>query len=116
MSTIGFSNKDGDVVRLSTRTLELILDRAVRHVADPSEAEDLSTSIYSDGISFDLFEPAERTRLAHAFRRGAQELRSELEAGVEPLPNFGSGNIPKINEIIALLDRFSPADGPSGQR
>jgi hypothetical protein len=114
MSTIGFSNSDEDVVRLSTRTLELILDRAVRHVDDPSEAENLRTCIYSDGVSFDVFETAERLRLAEAFRCGTLELRGELETGAEPLPNFGPGNISKLDEILALLGRFIPADGTPG--
>ncbi|MBO0803935.1 MAG: hypothetical protein J2P25_12785 [Nocardiopsaceae bacterium] len=110
MSTISFSDSVGDILGLSTRTLELILDRAVPHVSDPEEAEDLRTCIYSDGVSFDVFERAEGIRLADAFRRGALELKVELEAGKEPLPKFGAGNIPKLDEIVALIDRFLPAD------
>lgn len=111
MSTIGFSDKEEDVINLSTRTLQLILDRAVPRISDSSEAEDLRTCIYSDGVSFDLFEPGTRERVTRAFREGTLQLKQELEAGEEPLPDFGAGNIPKLDEIVALIDRFLPAGG-----
>jgi hypothetical protein len=111
MSTIGFSNEHEDIVRLSTRTLQLILERADQHVSELDEAEELRMALDVDGISFELVDPPKRARLVDAFRRGTLELRAELEAGAEPLPSFAAGNIPKLDEILALLDRFTPASG-----
>lgn len=114
MGTIGFGPRDEDTVAVSGRTLDLLIDRALPSIADPAEAEELRMCGDVDGISFDLFEPGARERVAIAFREGTLQLKRELEAGTEPLPNFGPGNIGKLDEILALLDRFIPADGTPG--
>lgn len=116
MGTISFAPRDEDTVAVSGRTLDLLIDRAVPGITDPAEVEELRMCGDIDGISFDLFEPGTRARVATAFREGTLQLKRELRAGVEPLPNFGPGNIGKLDEILALLDRFIPADGTSGQR
>lgn len=109
MGTISFAKRDEDTVAVSGRMLDLLIDRALPYMADPSEAEELRMCGYVDGIAFDLFKPGARERAVTAFRRGTSDLRRELEAGEEPLPRFGAGNIPKLDEIVALLDRFAPA-------
>lgn len=111
MGTIGFADRDEDIVAVNGRTLDLLIERAVPYIADSGDAEELRMCSYVDGISFDLFEPGTRARIARAFREGTLQLKRELEAGGEPLPHFGAGNIPKMNEIVALIDRFLPADG-----
>jgi len=114
MATIAFSHASEDIVSLSGRTLDLLIDHAVPGLADPAEAEDLRMCSDVDGISFHLFQPEARERVAVAVRAGALEIRQELASGIEPLPNFGAGNIAKLDEILALIDRFVP--GGDGSR
>jgi hypothetical protein len=111
MAVVSFSRADEDIVDLSGRTLDLLINRAVPRLSDASEAEELRMCSDVDGISFQLFQPEARERVAGAVRDGTLELERELETGVEPLPNFGAGNIAKLDEILALIDRFIPASG-----
>lgn len=90
-------------------TLDLILERAVRLVKNEAEAEEMASAEYVKGISFELYDPEKRIRFANAFRKGTLQLKRQLQAGDRVHPYYGPGNIPKLDEIVALLDRFTPA-------
>jgi hypothetical protein len=105
-SLLSFSEKPDDIVGINNNIYSLIVPRAIAHASDAADAEEIRQSQFVGGISFDLFSPERRGRLAEAVRLGIQDFKSQVEAG-DPLERpVDPGVIEKLDEALRLFDRF----------
>jgi hypothetical protein len=106
MAVLGFSDDAADVVSFRKAIFRMILERARERVTDPADIEELKVAEFAEGISFELLDEDQRSRLADAVYEGTESLRLDIAAGKPTEEPVRDGIEEKLDEILALLARF----------
>jgi hypothetical protein len=106
MAVLGFSENGADIVTIRKAIFRMILSRARTHLTDPADLQELELSEAMEGISFNLLDGDQRARLVEAVFEGAKSLRDDIAAGRPTEEPTRAGIDEKLDEVLALLDRF----------
>jgi hypothetical protein len=106
MAALGFSENGADIVTFRKAIFRMILSRAKAHLTNPADIQELELSEAMEGISFNLLDDDQRARLTEAVFEGAKSLRDDIAAGKPIEEPAREGIEEKLDEVLALLDRF----------
>jgi outer membrane protein TolC len=106
VAVFGFSDDAADVASFRKAIFRMILSRAKERLTDPADIKELEVSEATDGISFELFDDAQRARLVEAVYQGTRDLRQQVAEGRPTEEPVREGAVEKLDEILALLSRF----------
>lgn len=106
MAVLSFAKTDADTVFLRNAILRMIVSRALKHVVNPADLEELEIAGPMGAISFYLLDSDQRARLAEAVYQGTLDLREEVSEGRATEEPVRPGIEEKLDEILALLSRF----------
>jgi hypothetical protein len=108
MAVLGFSDSATDVVSFRKAIFRMILSRAKARLTDPADIEELALSEFAEGISFEMFDDAQRGRLVEAVYEGTLDLKQDIATGKPTEEPVRDDVEEKLDEILALLARFRP--------